>query len=219
MEKEYYTIQELSKIFKVTPQGIRFFLKKDKYASYLSKRKINGKNITVINLKGFELLKEHYLGVKKSENKQGKKDKKDKQVKQEEKEEKGKKDKKDKQEEKDKQVNQVTQKILMDTINTLTRELEEVHKELQREQSLHLMDKQALIDEKKHSKKLENEIKQIRLISEKQEDKERKEDKKDKKVKQEEKGKGRKEDKQGKQEKQIKKTTKVKKRPWWQFWK
>ena len=179
---EYYTIKQLADEFHVTPQAIRFVINKSEYQSYLSKQKVNDRKTTVLDQNGYELLSKHFT---KAKNKKQNNDF----------------SKKQKTKNKIKNKNNNYQ-ILLDMIATLKKELDSVHTELQHEQELHLIDKKQIANDKQKIILLENQIKEMTLLKEKQSKKQ------NEKIK----------DKENDNEEDIKKEPPTKK-SWWQFWK
>lgn len=171
---EYYTVKQLAEEFNVTKQAVRFVINKPEYQQYLSKQKINDRKTTVLDQNGYNMLFKHFTKAK-SKNKNN--------------------DFNKKQKAKSKDYDR---EILLDMITTLKKELDNVHTELQHEQELHLIDKKQIANDRQKIILLENKVKEMQLLQEKQN------------KKQNEKAK----DKENDNEEQ---TTISKK--WWQFWK
>ncbi len=193
----YYTIKQLADTFEVSRQAIQFLFKKDEYKPYLSKQRVGGRTLIVINDKGYQLLKNHFAidgqneqakqttDTNKTNNTNTKYTSKE-------------------------QAKQTNNALLLDTIETLKKELEhahdeldKVHTELQHEQELHLIDKKQLTKEREHVGLLETQVKELQAIQTKQAN-----DKQDQQTSNT--SDTSKEDNLGK-EKATKK--------WWQFWK
>lgn len=192
MEEKYYTIKELANIFDVTRQAIQFLLKKEEYQPYLSKQRIKGRTLIVINNEGYQLLKDHFMFDEQANNTK----------------ETNKQSKNNASDTSKKQTSKTNDNLLQDTIKTLKKELEHAHKELesvhtelQHEQELHLIDKKQLVKEKEHITELQQQVKKLKLLQEKQD-----EQTKEKQTSQNE---------QTNNKKDTNKTSKH----WWQFWK
>lgn len=159
---EYYTIKQLAEQFEVSRQAIQFLFKKDEYKPYLSKQRIGGRTLIVLNSEGYQLLKQHFAVDEQSE--QANKETNTNNI-----------NKENASKTNKEQVKQENSKLLLDTIETLKKELEhahdeldKVHTELQHEQELHLIDKKQLTKEREHVGLLETQVKELQAIQTKQ---------------------------------------------------
>ena len=194
---EYYTIKQLAEQFEVSRQAIQFLFKKDEYKPYLSKQRIGGRTLIVLNSEGYQLLKQHFAVDE--QNEQANKETNTNNI-----------NKENASKTNKEQVKQENSKLLLDTIETLKKELEhahdeldKVHTELQHEQELHLIDKKQLTKEREHVGLLETQVKELQAIQTKQAN-----------------------DKQDQQENNTSDTSKEDNldkekatKKWWQFWK
>ena len=190
----YYTIKQLADTFDVSRQAIQFLFKKDEYKPYLSKQRVGGRTLIVINDEGYQLLKNHFAidGQNEQANHTTNTSKENNTNK------------------KYTSKEQANNALLLDTIETLKKELEhahdelaKVHTELQHEQELHLIDKKQLTKEREHVGLLETQVKELQAIQTKQAN-----------------------DKQDQQENNTNDTSKEDNldkekatKKWWQFWK
>ena len=193
----YYTIKQLADTFDVSRQAIQFLFKKDEYKPYLSKQRIGGRTLIVLNSEGYQLLKQHFAVDE--QNEQANKETNTNNI-----------NKENASKTNKEQVKQENSKLLLDTIETLKKELEhahdelaKVHTELQHEQELHLIDKKQLTKEREHVGLLETQVKELQAIQTKQAN-----------------------DKQDQQENNTNDTSKEDNldkekatKKWWQFWK
>lgn len=171
---KYYTVKQLAEKFNVTKQAVRFIINKPEYQQYLSKQKVNDRKTTVLNQNGYNVLSKHFTKAK-SKNKNNNSDKKQKA-----------------------KSKDYDREILLDMIATLKKELDSVHTELQHEQELHLIDKKQMANDKQKMILLENKVKEMQLLQEKQSKKQNEKSK----------------DKENNKEEQATISKK-----WWQFWK
>lgn len=155
----YYTIKQLADKFNVSRQAIQFLLKKDEYQPYLSKQRIGSRTLIVINNEGYQLLKDHFA-INEQANDTNKTSKENNT---------------NAKDTSKKQTKQTNNDLLLDTIQTLKKELEhahneldKVHTELQHEQELHLIDKKQLTKEHERVGLLETQVKELQTLQTKQ---------------------------------------------------